>query len=158
MRHDSIPPENKKSEPLDTADLKERLYAVMRRLDKRSDGIPEAGDLPTATRVLSILRARRLRERLFDSDLFADPAWDMLLELYAAKLEDVRITVSKLAAAAAVPASTALRWMKLLEARAVIQRIPDRLDDRRTFIELTPTASNAMAALLAACPQGEPLI
>lgn len=43
-----------------------------------------------AGRVRAIIRARRLRDQFFGSDLFADPAWDMLLDLMAARLEGAR--------------------------------------------------------------------
>jgi hypothetical protein len=39
------------------------------------------------------IRARRLRDGLFGEGLFEEPAWDMLLDLYAAHLEAPRIGV-----------------------------------------------------------------
>jgi hypothetical protein len=44
-----------------------------------------------------------MREQFFGPDLFADPAWDILLDLYAARLEQQRVAVSSLCIAAAVP-------------------------------------------------------
>lgn len=38
-----------------------------------------------ANMVRSLLRVRRLRDQFFSKDLFADPAWDMLLDLMAAR-------------------------------------------------------------------------
>ena len=48
---------------------------------------PVAGDVPqvSADAVRSVIRARRLRPRYFDEGMFADPAWDMLLDLLQAK-------------------------------------------------------------------------
>ena len=45
-----------------------------------------AGDVPplSADTVRSVIRARRLRSRYFRNELFADPAWDMLLDLLQA--------------------------------------------------------------------------
>src|SRR3546814_318497 len=68
----------------------------------------------TAGQVRTIIRARRLRDRYFHADLFADPAWDMQLDLLAARLADERVAVSSLCVAAAVPPPTALRWIKTL--------------------------------------------
>ena len=62
----------------------------------------------------TIIRLRRRRDRLFGSDLFGEPAWDMLLELYAAELAQRRECVSGLCCASGVPATTALRWITLL--------------------------------------------
>lgn len=36
--------------------------------------------------VRNVIRARRLRARYFPEDLFADPAWDMLLDLLQAEI------------------------------------------------------------------------
>jgi hypothetical protein len=52
--------------------------------------------------------ARRLRERLLPAGLFADPAWDMLLDLYAAEIEEQPVSVTSACIAAAAPATTAL--------------------------------------------------
>src|SRR5690606_396517 len=59
--------------------------------------------------VRGIIRARRLRDQFFRGELFADPAFDTLLDLYAARLEGRRVAVSSLCIAASVPATTALR-------------------------------------------------
>ena len=50
----------------------------------------------------------------FYESIFADPAWDMLLDLMEAEIEQPRVAVSSLCIAAAVPATTALRWLKTL--------------------------------------------
>jgi DNA-binding MarR family transcriptional regulator len=92
----------------------------------------------------ALLQARRLRDRLFDADLFADPAWDILLELYEFHLAQQRIAVSSLCIAAAVPATTALRWIGVLERKGLIARRDDQLDGRRTWIELTESGVTAM--------------
>ena len=41
--------------------------------------------LPDPRLVRRIIRQRQLRARFFEADLFADPAWDMLLDLTAAR-------------------------------------------------------------------------
>jgi DNA-binding MarR family transcriptional regulator len=94
--------------------------------------------------VRSIIKARALRRELFDGDLFADPAWDMLLELYALTCEGVRISVSKLSFAAGVPATTASRWIDKLEAERLVVRSEDPLDARRIWIALSDSGYSAM--------------
>ena len=78
-----------------------------------------------AASIRAIIRARRLRDQYFRGDLFADPAWDMLLDLMAARLEKNRVAVSSLCIAAAVPATTALRWIKALTDRGLFVRAAD---------------------------------
>ena len=87
--------------------------------------------------VRAVQNARRRRDALFAPDLFADPAWDMLLELYALHLEQRRVSVSSLCIAAYVPATTALRWVAKLEEEGLAMRTEDRSDGRRTWIELS---------------------
>lgn len=87
---------------------------------------------------------------MMGADLFADPAWDMLLDLYASEIEKHDISVSSACLAAGVPNSTALGWLVKLEKRGLLTRLRDPADGRRTFLRLTPNASRAIAAWLAA--------
>src|SRR6476469_1135829 len=52
-----------------------------------------------------IIHARVLRSKFLSTYLFADPAWDMLLELLRAEIAQRRISVSSLCIAANVPAT-----------------------------------------------------
>lgn len=110
---------------------------------------PEAiatADLPevSAEIVRSVIRARRLRSRFFPEELFADPAWDMLLDLFQAEIGQLRVPVSSLCIAAAVPATTALRWLRTMTERGLFVRSADPHDGRRVFVELAPQASAAL--------------
>jgi hypothetical protein len=105
-----------------------------------------AADLPplSAETVRSVIRARRLRARYFAEELFADPAWDMLLDLLQAEIAQLRVPVSSLCIAAAVPATTALRWLKTMVSQGLFIRCADPHDGRRVFVELAPDASVAL--------------
>lgn len=105
-----------------------------------------AGDAPevSAETVRAIIRARRLRARYFPEDLFADPAWDMLLDLLQAEIAKLRVPVSSLCIAAAVPATTALRWLKSMVQQGIFIRRADPHDGRRVFVELAPETSRAL--------------
>jgi Winged helix DNA-binding domain len=94
--------------------------------------------------VRGVIRARRLRSRYFPEDLFADPAWDMLLDLLQAEISHLRVPVSSLCIAAAVPATTALRWLKAMVGQGLFVRRADPHDGRRVFVELAPEASSAL--------------
>jgi hypothetical protein len=98
----------------------------------------------TAETILRVVRARRLRGRFVPEELFADPAWDMMLDLLQAELSHQRIAVSSLCAASAVPATTALRWISTLAARGLFIRRADPHDGRRIFVELAPETSKAL--------------
>lgn len=104
------------------------------------------GDLPeiSVETVRAVIRARRLRSRYFSEELFADPAWDMLLDLLQAEIAQLRVPVSSLCIAAAVPATTALRWLKTMTHEGIFLRRADPHDGRRVFVELAPQASRAL--------------
>jgi len=97
----------------------------------------------------AILRLRRLRDQHFNAMLFADPAWDMLLDLTVARHERRPVAVSSLCIAAAVPATTALRWIGTMTDQGLLARHPDPDDGRRVFIALTERAAGTMAAYCA---------
>jgi hypothetical protein len=101
-------------------------------------------DRQRAKQVRRMLRQRRMREHYFPADLFADPAWDMLLDLYAARLERQPVSVSSLCIAAAVPATTALRWIKTMTDAGLFLREQDPHDGRRIFIALAEGACDAL--------------
>jgi DNA-binding MarR family transcriptional regulator len=114
-----------------------------------------AGDVPplSADTVRSVIRARRLRARYFRDELFADPAWDMLLDLLQAEIAQLRVPVSSLCIAAAVPATTALRWLKTMVSEGIFIRRADPHDGRRVFVELAPEASQALRRYFAEARQ-----
>jgi len=109
----------------------------------RGDADPAAAPL-SAAQVRDLLRARRLREDFLPGDLFADPAWDMLLDLLAARLEQERVSVSSLCIASAVPPTTALRWIRTLTDKGIVQRQADPQDGRRVFIALADETVEAL--------------
>ena len=105
--------------------------------------------LPDPRLIRRILRQRQLRSRFFENDLFADPAWDMLLDLTAARAEHLRVSVTSLCIASAVPPTTALRWITQMTEMGLMERLNDETDRRRAFITLTDKAADAMARYFA---------
>lgn len=137
--------------------LSDEVGRIATALDRMSHA-PEAADLAekgepssgrqqgnvSAKTVKEVIRARRSRAEFFDSALFADPAWDILLTLYHAELAQLRVPVTSLCASAEVPSTTALRWISTMTDAQLLTRRPDPMDGRRVFVELTPQASEAM--------------
>lgn len=135
-------------------DIGERLRCALRLVD--SIAITE-GSSPRRSIVegfvTTVLALRRMREHHFDPTLFAEPAWDMLLELYAAHIGQRRISIKSLCIGAAVPTTTALRWFRALETRGLIERTPDNFDRRRVFVSLSPQGVRAMDEFFAAAQE-----
>lgn len=117
---------------------------------------PARVPLPDARAVRQIIRHRQARARFFDGDLFADPAWDMLLDLTAARAEHTRVSVTSLCIASGVPPTTALRWIGQMTDAGLLQRVEDRADRRRAFITLSDKAADAMARYFAQVGAGAP--
>jgi hypothetical protein len=128
-----------------------RIASTLARLSTASAGpplspatmAPPRADVPnvSAEALRTMIRARRLRGTYLPADLFADPAWDMLLDLLQAELVQHRVPVSSLCIAAAVPATTALRWIKSMTDCGLLVRRDDPHDGRRVFIEMAPATS-----------------
>lgn len=99
---------------------------------------------PKAAQIRKTIAQRQMRARFFDDSLFSDPAWDMLLDLAAAHIENVNVSVTSLCIASAVPSTTALRWINRMIEVGLFQRVEDKSDGRRSFIGLTDKGMSAI--------------
>lgn len=88
--------------------------------------------------------ARRAREGFFAAELFAEPAWDILLILYWASYTQVRMSVSDVCGSAAVPPTTALRWMEHLRGRELLHKDKHPTDRRVIWVTLTDDAHSTL--------------
>lgn len=89
---------------------------------------------------------RSRRAEYFPEELFAEPAWDILLELYAFELVGRSVTERELTERIPVPGSVSIRWLKLLDALSLVTRKVDVVDRTQLRIELTSKALNALDA------------
>jgi hypothetical protein len=96
-----------------------------------------------------ILTVRRERRRVFGDSLFSDPAWDILLELLAAKLARRTVALADLDHIA--PSSISARWVAALEERGLVvcdaSSGPDRM-----LLALSPDAAARMITFLGGAP------
>lgn len=129
----------------------ERIAATLRDMvvPPALPGQPPTLPVLDASSVRGLIRARRARDRFFAAKLFADPAWDILLDLYAAHLERGEVSVSSLCYASATPPTTGLRWIALMTDAGLLERVADPRDKRRQIICLTAPAIAAMDAYFA---------
>lgn len=86
----------------------------------------------------ALLTGRRERGRCFKGVRFADPSWDMILELYVADVEAQPVAVSQLCGMSGGSMTTALRHIEQLEALGYIARSPDPEDRRRANVTMLP--------------------
>jgi hypothetical protein len=102
------------------------------------------GSAHLAPRIRSYLAGRRAREAMLGEQWFADPAWDMLLDLLACHLERRRVTVTSACIAAAVPPTTALRWLDRLVKEGAVLRAEDPEDRRKAYVKIGPEMAARM--------------
>jgi DNA-binding MarR family transcriptional regulator len=128
--------------------------AAEKPVDGTLDDIRNRTQYADVLSIRSAIQARARRGFHLNPELFADPAWDMLLELYAAALSQRKLTVSRLGERSGVPMTTALRWISTLEREGLIDRVHDRLDGRRVFLTLSDKGERAMSAYFDDLPAG----
>jgi hypothetical protein len=109
---------------------------------------PEADEQKRLMRLArEVYESRRMRERIFGSGLFADPSWDILLDLYIAQREDRRVTVSSACIAASAPTTTATRHISHLVQTGLVVRVPHPCDARSSYLELSTKAETKLTRL-----------
>jgi predicted transcriptional regulator len=90
----------------------------------------------TAAQVRRYIAARRERNVLAEG-LFSDPAWDILLELFASSLEGQEVTVTGACTSAGCPPTTGLRYLRLMHDAGLIHRRDHWRDMRMKVISIT---------------------
>jgi hypothetical protein len=102
---------------------------------------------------------RRRRTKIFGSaDLFGEPAWDILLDLFVAAKERRRVSVTSACIGSAVPSTTALRWITILEKQDFLVREADPGDARRVYVKLSAHGYAAMLEYFASASRSVVLL
>ena len=135
------------------AEVERVAHALDRLVGENSEPLPvrqadERTPAESAAMLREIIRRRRLRSDFFPAEFFADPAWDILLDLAAARHEDKPVSISSLCIAASVPTTTGLRWIKALTDAGLLERTADPTDGRRSFITLADRTAALMERYL----------
>lgn len=95
-------------------------------------------------------RARKIRlarNRRLGAPLCRDPAWDILLDLFASRGGEP-MAISSLCFDAGVPPTTALRHVQNLAQAGLVTRTADKSDHRRILVDLTEQGAERVAGLL----------
>lgn len=134
---------------------------------KRSEELPgDAGNGPSTPppkknadkalieRVEALRTLESRRSHYFDSDLFSDHGWSVMLNLYHGHLIGRAISVSSACTNTGMSSATALRWVSLLAKRGVVVTYSDSEDPLRMLVRLSDRALAAMHALLGGAMAG----
>lgn len=101
------------------------------------------------TMLARYVEARRARSMLFGQGLFADPAWDLLLTLFQAELEDRTMTLEQLTETLRLSMNVMLNHVGILERRGLLtEHDLSPRGQRRRVMRLTPLAVDAMTSWL----------
>jgi DNA-binding MarR family transcriptional regulator len=96
----------------------------------------------------AIIEDRRRRSEIFNPSMFGEPSWELLLTLFVMDQRGPRLTIGRLAQAANIRLTTALRWLDYLEDQNLIRRELHPRDARTAFIELTDKARDSLRLYL----------
>lgn len=91
---------------------------------------------------------RRRRDSLIGHDIFAEPAWDMLLLLYVEHHRGQAVAAERLCASAAVAVTTALRWIGLLVETGLVMQSLSPTSESDARISLTAQGVEEMEGYL----------
>lgn len=128
---------------------KQQLRELLRLVQKLEESVSQTLNRSVERRhCKGEIEFKQRRDQLFPAGYFSDPAWDILLDLYAAHLKQQPVSTTALGLVAGVPQTTMLRYLDLIVRDGFARKIADSRDGRRVFVELTPLGIEKMAYLL----------
>lgn len=132
----------------DLARLTKAIHSLAEERKKKEgdacEAIEHLDDTALAALARTILKESAARDSIMPLETFSDPVWHILLDLFASEFEGKQISISSACIGSGVPNTTALRYLKMLHDRAVIERMPDAFDARRQHVRLTPPYKQRM--------------
>ena len=89
--------------------------------------------------------ARETRQlELTVANIFNDPFWDILVDLYIGKNEAREMSFKNYPISSSSRPSTAARYLKILESEGLINQHRDETDSGKTYIDLTNKGQSAI--------------
>jgi hypothetical protein len=104
------------------------------------------GNDPAAGLAASLLEFRRERAEILPTELFSEPAWDLLLELFIADAEGRRITARGVAKRSNISHSLMSRWLRHLSKIGYI--VGDGSGDLDDMLTLSAQAMHRMEQII----------
>ena len=101
----------------------------------------------------SIITARAMLAEMF-GPLCSDPGSEMLLDLYWRDSQGLKTSLTSLWLASKASEMTARGCLAVMEEQAIVERIPDPTDKRRTHVRLTVAGREKMDACFRALLTG----
>ena len=95
-----------------------------------------------------LLRLRRAREPSLGRNLFSDPAWDVLLQLYAFHIRGCQVSVPELSLAIGTPESITARWITALQENGLVGCRQNKDQPSQLWVALTTAGAMKMKRFL----------
>ena len=130
----------------DMAPLRHALETALKALDNEGPAVAPAVSTDLHQRARECLKQMAARAKIIDPPL-CEGCWAILLDLFVNQ-DARRISISSACIASGNPPTTALRWIRQMEASGLLCRKNDGADGRRVFLELTPRARDAVLQYL----------
>jgi hypothetical protein len=108
----------------------------------------DPGTMDARDRAVELIDLRTRREQALGPDLFGEPAWDLMLDLFVRYVDGRRTSTKSAAVAARAPISTALRYLNLLVDKGWVDKLAHPNDLRIQYVTLSPVGYHQMLALL----------
>ena len=127
-----------------------RMADAARELALRIGRAPsvDQGTEPALGALELLQQLQSARTSLFGQAVMPEPAWEMLAELMRARLAGKNVSITSLALASSSPMTTSLRRIEDLIQGGLAARVPDPVDRRRTYVDLTPEGVTRMRMFL----------
>ena len=121
---------------LELSDIREQRSPSSASEPSRSHRI-QYDDFTLAVYASQVLGARRARNEYVPIELLGEPSWDLMLDLFVMQFRGQTVSISSACIASNAPATTALRWIKVLENLGLVERVHCPSDQRVRYIRLT---------------------
>ena len=140
------------------AKLAEELAEAARRFDAAADNDidaqPSIEAMTPRQYFASLLDLRRTRERYFGNELFGEPAWDIMLELMIARIDDREILSSELRSHGNSPNVVTRHYLEALVEAKLVDMFDNAANVDDPSIALSSEAARRMAELYRARTRG----
>ena len=100
-------------------------------------------------RAFHLIEVRKRREELLGANLFGEPAWDILLDLFVQRIEGRKTSSTSASIASRAPTTTALRYIAILVNEGLVTKRVGERDLRVQYVELSDKGYRHMLDLLA---------
>jgi len=137
----------------DVRALAHQLLGWADHLSDRPDSARESTEEGRHELVLGLAtalrEARRLRAEIFPRVQFGNPNWDVMLDLFIQEVNGFRSSLDHLALTGDLPAPVIYESVAELDRLGLIDRAPDRFDNRVAWLSLTAAGRQGMFDLFA---------